>query len=61
MRTHLGMPNLYMILCRNLTTVFCVIFTTIIVSIHCVNVSIATNKNLNPCGALCKMLTMPIP
>jgi hypothetical protein len=38
-----------------------VIFATGIASIHLVNVSIATNKNLNPHGALDKMSTMLIP
>jgi hypothetical protein len=36
-------------------------FTTGIASIHFVNVLIATNKNLNPLGALGKMPTMSIP
>jgi hypothetical protein len=48
----LGMTNLYMILCRNLIAASCMMFTTGIAFIHLVNVSIATNKNLNPPGAL---------
>jgi hypothetical protein len=50
-----------MILCRNLTVASCVIFATSIASIHLVKVSMATNKNLNPPGALDKMPTMLIP
>jgi hypothetical protein len=61
MRTHLGMLNLYMIFCRNLTVVACAKFTTSIASIHLANVSIVTNKNMNPPGALGKMRTMSIP
>jgi predicted acyltransferase len=57
----LGMPNLYMILCRNLTTASYVMFTTGIASIHLVNVFMVTNKNLNPPGALGKMPTMQFP
>jgi hypothetical protein len=49
-----------MMLCRNLTAASCVIFTIDIVSIHLVNVSIATNKNLKPPGALSKMPMMSI-
>jgi hypothetical protein len=60
-RTHLGTPNLYMILCRNLTDVSCVMFTTGIASIHLVNVSIARNKNLNPPVALGRMSTILFP
>jgi hypothetical protein len=52
---------MYMMLCRNLTVVSCVIFTTGIASIHLVNVSIAMNKNLKPTGALGKMPTISIP
>jgi hypothetical protein len=48
-------------LCENLTTAFYVIFTTGIASIHLVKVSMVTNKNLNPLGALGKMPTMLIP
>jgi hypothetical protein len=55
------MPNLYMILYRNLTAASCMIFTTGIASIHLMNVSIGTNKNLNPPGALGKMPMMSIP
>jgi hypothetical protein len=61
MRTHLGTLNLYMILYRNLTAASCVMFTTGIASIYLVNVSIATNKNLKPPGALGKTPTMSIP
>jgi hypothetical protein len=55
------MLNLYMILCMNLTVASYVIFTTSITSIHLVNVSIATNKNLNLSGALGKTPMMSIP
>jgi hypothetical protein len=55
------MPNLYMILCRNLTAASYVMFTTSIASIHLVKVLITTNNNLNPPGALGKMPTMLIP
>jgi hypothetical protein len=55
------MPNLYMMLYRNLTAASCIIFTTTIASIHLVNVSILMNKYLNPPGALGKMPTMSIP
>jgi hypothetical protein len=47
-----------MMLCRNLTAASYVIFATDIASIHLVNVSITTNKNLNPPGALGKMPMM---
>jgi hypothetical protein len=60
-RTHLGTLNLYMILCKNLTASSCVMFTTGMTSIHLVKVSIATNRNLNPHGALGRMPTMSIP
>jgi hypothetical protein len=59
--TLLGMPNLYIMLCRNLIAASCVMFTTGIASIHLVNVSIPMNKYLNPLGALGKMPTMSIP
>jgi hypothetical protein len=55
------MPNMYMILCRNMTTAACVMFTTGITCIHLVNVLIAMNKNLNPPDTLGKMPTMSIP
>jgi hypothetical protein len=55
------MPNLYIMLYMNLITASCVIFGTDIASIHLMNVSIATNRNLNPSGALDKMPTMSIP
>jgi hypothetical protein len=55
------MLNLYMILCRNLTAASCIMFTTGIASIHLVNLSITTNKNLKPLGTLGKTLTMSIP
>jgi hypothetical protein len=55
------MPNLYMILYRNLAATSCVMFTTSISSIHLVNMSIAMNKNLNPPGALGKTSMMSIP
>jgi hypothetical protein len=51
-RTHLGTPNLNIILYRNLIAASCVMFTTGIASIHLVNVSIAMNRILNPPGAL---------
>jgi hypothetical protein len=50
-----------MMLCRNLTIAFYVIFATGITFIHLVNVSIVKNKNLNHPGALGKMPTMSIP
>jgi hypothetical protein len=50
-----------MILCRNFNVASCIIFSTGIASIHLVNVSIVTNKNLNPLGALGKMSTVLIP
>jgi hypothetical protein len=53
--------NLYMILYRNLTTASCVMFTTAMASIYLVNVSIMTNKNLKPPGALGKIPMMSIP
>jgi hypothetical protein len=49
-----------MILYRNLIAVSLVMFTIGIASIHLVNVLIATNKNLNPPGALGKTPTMSI-
>jgi hypothetical protein len=59
-RTRLGTPNLYMMLYRNLTVAFCMMFSTSITSIHLVKVSITTNKNLNPPDALDKTPTMSI-
>jgi hypothetical protein len=44
----------------NLTATSCVMFTTGIASIHLVNVSIVTNRNLNHTGALGKAPTMLI-
>jgi hypothetical protein len=44
-----------MILCKNLTGVSWVMFTTSITSIHLVNVSTVTNRNLNPPGSLGKV------
>jgi hypothetical protein len=55
------MPNLYMMLCRKLTATSYVMFTTGIASIHLVNVSIMTDKNLNPPGDLGKTPTISIP
>jgi hypothetical protein len=60
-RTLLGMPNLYMMLYRNLTTASWVIFTASMASIHLVNMLTLMNKYLNPPGALGKMPTMLIP
>jgi hypothetical protein len=60
-RTLLGTPNLYMMLCRNLTAASWVIFTADMASIHLVNVLILTNKYMKPPGALGKMPTMSIP
>jgi hypothetical protein len=60
-RTFLGMPNLYMMLYRNLTAASWDIFTAQMTSIHLVNVSIPTNKYLKSPGALGKMPTMSIP
>jgi hypothetical protein len=56
----MGMPNMYMILCRNLIITSCVIFIAGIASIHLVNLSIVMNKNLNPPGALGNMPTASI-
>jgi hypothetical protein len=56
--TLFGTPNLYMMLLRNLTAASCVMFATGVASIYLVNVSIQTNKNLNPPGALGRMPTM---
>jgi hypothetical protein len=50
-----------MILCRNLTIASWVIFTAGMTSIHLMNVTILTNKYLNPPGALDRMPTMSIP
>jgi hypothetical protein len=55
------MSNRYMILYRNLIVVSYVMFTTGIASIHLVNMSMVTNKNLNPPGTLGKVTTMSIP
>jgi hypothetical protein len=52
---------LYIMLSRNLTAASCVLFATDIASIHLVNVSIVTNKNLNPPDVLGKKLMMSIP
>jgi hypothetical protein len=45
----------------NLTAAFCVMFTTGVASIHLVNVSMSTNKNLKPPGALGRMPMMSTP
>jgi hypothetical protein len=50
-----------MMLYRNLIAASCVMFTIGIASIHLVNVSIPTNKYLNPPCALGKKPTMSIP
>jgi hypothetical protein len=55
------MPNLYIMLWRNLTAASYVIFTTRIASIHLVNVSMPTNKNLKPPEAIGRTPTMSIP
>jgi hypothetical protein len=60
-RTLLDMPNLYMMLYRNLTAASWVIFTVGITSIHLVNVSTPMNKYLKPPGDLGKMPMMSIP
>jgi hypothetical protein len=60
-KTLLGMPNLFIMLYRNLTTASWVIFTAGMASIHLVNVSTPTNKYLNPPSALGKMTRMSIP
>jgi hypothetical protein len=39
----------------------CIMFTTGIASIHLVNVSVATKRNLNPPSALGKIPTISIP
>jgi hypothetical protein len=51
---------MYMILYRNLTATSYVILIIGIASIHLVNVSMVTNRNLNPHGALGKASTMSI-
>jgi hypothetical protein len=51
---------MYMILCKNLSTASCVIFTIGIAFVHLVNVSITMNRNLNPTRALGKMSMMSI-
>jgi hypothetical protein len=61
LRTHLGTSNLNIILYRNLTDAFYVMFTTGIAPIHLVNVSIVMNRNLNPPGALGRTSTVSIP
>jgi hypothetical protein len=48
-------------LLRNLIASSYVMFTTGVASIHLVNISMLTNKNLNPPGALGRMLTMSTP
>jgi hypothetical protein len=53
-RTHLGTLNLYMMFCKNLIAASYVMFTTGMAYIHLVKVSLATNRNLNPLGALGK-------
>jgi hypothetical protein len=60
-KTLRGTLNLYMMLYRNLTAASCVMFTTGMASIHLVNVSITTSKNLNPPGALGKIPMISIP
>jgi hypothetical protein len=55
------MPNLYIILYRNLAAASCVMFTTSIASIHLVNKSMVMNRNLNPPSALGKTSIMSIP
>jgi hypothetical protein len=50
-----------MMLYRNLIVASCVMFTIGIASIHLVNVSIPTNKYLNPPCVLGKKPTMSIP
>jgi hypothetical protein len=59
--TLFGTSNLYIMLLRNLTAASCVMFTTGVAYIHLVNVSIPTNKNLNPPRALGRMPTMSTP
>jgi hypothetical protein len=59
-KTLLGTSNLYMILYRNLTAAYWVIFTTGMASIQLMNVSIPINKYLNPPGALEKMCMISI-
>jgi hypothetical protein len=56
----LDTPNLYMILYRNLIDASWVMFTTSITSIYLVNMSMVTNKNLKPPGALGRMPMMLI-
>jgi hypothetical protein len=49
-----------MMLYRNLTAVFWVMFTTSIAPIHLVKMLITMNKNLNPPAALGKILMISI-
>jgi hypothetical protein len=60
-RTLFGTSNLYMILLRNLTAASCVMFTIRVASIQLVNVSMPTNKNLKPPGALGRIPMMSTP
>jgi hypothetical protein len=53
--------NLYMMLLRNLTAASCVMFTTVVASIHLVNISMPTNKSLKPPRALGRMPTISTP
>jgi hypothetical protein len=55
------MLNLYIMLLRNLTAASCVMFTTEVASIHLVNVSMPTNKNLKLPGALGRMSMISTP
>jgi hypothetical protein len=60
-RTLYAMPNLYIMLWRNLTAASCVIFTAGVASIHLVNVLMLMNKNLKPPGTLGRTPMMSIP
>jgi hypothetical protein len=60
-KTLLGMPNLYTMLCRNMIAASWVIFTAGMASIHLVNMSTPANKYQNPPGAIGRMPIMLIP
>jgi hypothetical protein len=61
MRTHLGMSNPKIMLCKNLAVASYAMFTPGTASIHLVNMSIVTKRNLYTTGALGSIPTMSIP
>jgi hypothetical protein len=60
-RTLYSTLNLYIMLWRNLTVASYVMFTTGVASIHLMKVSMPTNKNIKPPGALGRTTMMSIP